>query len=95
MKRFALGRNGIVANVLAAEAPADIAADGGDVFEDVAGTINVGDAYDIKDVRFDKLDVLTFKLIFQLINDVRVLKGQAALTPAAFKTFIKTQMNGS
>jgi hypothetical protein len=92
MKRFAVGRNGIVVNVIAAEAISDVLSETGDVFEDVAGTINVGDAYDVKDVHFDRLDALIFKLLFQTINDVRVLKGQAILTAAQFKTFVKNQM---
>lgn len=92
MKRFAIGRKGIVANVIAAEAASDIYGEGGDVFEDVAGTVNPGDAYDVKDLMYDRLDAVTHKILFQLVNDVRQLRGQQALTAPQYGNFVKGQI---
>jgi hypothetical protein len=35
---------------------------------------------------------LLFKLIFKMNNDIRELKGQAALTPAQARAFVKSQL---
>lgn len=33
------------------------------------------------------------KILFQVVNDVRQLKGQQAITPAQFKAYIRNQLN--
>lgn len=55
-------------------------------------SLTVGQTYDPKDVKYDKLDALIFKMLFQVHNRVRVLEGQPAHTAAQFKAFVKGQM---
>lgn len=45
-----------------------------------------------KETRIDQIDVLALRLIFLLNNEVRALKGQAALTAAQFRNFVRSQL---
>jgi hypothetical protein len=93
MKRFAIGTAGTVTNVVGADDISQInEGPGADIFEDVAGTVNVGDSYDVKDVSYDRLDIVTHKVIFQLLNEVRVLQAQPQITAAQYKSFVKSLM---
>jgi len=55
-------------------------------------SLTVGQTYDVKDIKFDKLDALTYKILFQLINRLQVLEAKPPITAAQFKTYIKNQM---
>ena len=65
-----------------------------DTFEDATGLVKPGDAYDTKETRYsimqsDRLQQAILTILFQTINDVRVLKGQSAFTQAQFKNYVK------
>ena len=83
MKRFALGRSGVVIGFHNAEDFQALERDGvtvsNDVFEDGAGTINVGDAYDVSQLAFNKVDPLSLKIILSLQNEIRALQSKPAL----------------
>ena len=92
MARWLIGKNGTVLNVVEAPSAKDADGEGNDVLLDATGTGKPGDTYDVKDIAHDRLDVVTHKIIFQLLNDVRVLKGQATITAAQYKNAIKALM---
>jgi len=79
MKRFVIGKAGIVQNVIGADDASQINEPGSDIFEDVAENINVGDAYDVAKFTFDKVDPLSLKIILSLQNEIRALQSKPAL----------------
>lgn len=86
--RQVVGVNGVVQSVfIGVPTPPEVKRD---IFADAA--LPVGGAYDAKDKRYDRLDIVTLEILFEVINDVRVLKGQAAITRAQFKTYVKGKM---
>jgi hypothetical protein len=61
-----------------------------------AGTWAVGGAFDATDAlneqRLNRQDQVILRELFRLTNEVRVLNGQATITSAQYRTFIKTQL---
>lgn len=93
MKRFCIGRDGRVVNIVAAQRGEDIHVPADhEIFEDNTGTAAVGDAYDPKDVRLDRADLAIHEILFRVVNDVRGLKGQAALGRQQYRDFVKSLM---
>jgi len=65
-----------------------------DIVPAVTGLESVGDAFDVtdtlKDRRVSKVELAVFQELFRLTNAIRTLNAQATLTPAQYRTFVKT-----
>ena len=61
----------------------------------VTGTESVGDAFDLTDTRLErrlaKLDLMVYKELFRLTNEVRVLRGLGTITANQYRNAIKAQ----
>lgn len=97
MARHLFVKNGFVVNVVEypAEAPL-VGDDGEDVVPDPTGATNVGDAFDVSDVKkdraLDQMDRVIFEELFRLTNADRAqdIPPKAAITRAQYRTFLKT-----
>ena len=93
-KLYATG--GIIRNVVehAVEPTETVTSDGEEIVDAVTGSEAPGEAFDVtpalqeREVR--RHDGLLVKELFRLSNAVRVLQGQAALTAAQYRAFLKT-----
>ena len=81
MKRFAVASGGVVVNVVQAEDSSEVGEPGKDVFEDAAGSVNVGDAYTPNPV--DAFGDEALKVILSLQNEIREMKELPALKDVA------------
>jgi len=79
MKRFAIGKAGIVQNIIGADDASQINEPGFDVFEDTAESMNAGDTYDATKFTFNKVDPISLKIILSLQNEIRALQSKPAL----------------
>jgi hypothetical protein len=92
MARYCIGRTGVVRNVVEAPDKASASSDPlDDVFVDPTGSTNVGASYDVKDVSYDKLDIVTHTILFQIIKGTIALP-QPTLTVAQYKALVKSKM---
>ena len=61
----------------------------------VTGTESVGDAFDLTDTRLErrlaKFDIMIYRELFRLTNEVRVLRGLGTITANQYRNAIKAQ----
>ena len=97
--RYIKVRNDVVVNIIefGVVTPPEQDIDGDSlVLENPQGSASVGDVVDItdelRDRRITKFDGVILSELFRLTNLVRTLNGQATITAAQYRAFIKTQM---
>lgn len=89
-------KGGIIRNVVehAVEPTETVTPDGEDIVDAVTGTEAPGEAFDVTPALHEREvrchDGILIKELFRLTNAVRVLQGQAALTAAQYRAFLKT-----
>lgn len=91
MERWAIISEGVIVNVVSPKP--EVLGDGEATMKlEIGDNRWVGSVVDAKDIAYDRLDVVTHRIIFGLLNEVRALKVQQPLTAAQYKTFVKGQM---
>lgn len=93
MKAWAIVKDGLIVNLAtySAEVPNLFPGESCFPLEDT-DTRTIGSVVDAKDLLFEKQDVILHRIIFQLVNDVRALKGQSAITAAQYKNYVRGLM---
>ena len=97
VQRVLLVKAGVVANIIGypddAAVPEEDAE--GEYVAAVTGLESVGDAFDLTDTRLErrlaKFDVMIYKELFRLTNEVRVLRGLGTITANQYRNAIKAQ----
>lgn len=93
MKAWAIVRDGVIVNLATASKDVPNLYPNETCFplEDT-DTRTIGSIVDDKDLLFEKQDVILHRIIFQLVNDVRVLKGQGTITATQYKNYVRGLM---
>lgn len=95
MARYLYVKGGVVVNVVEHQDTPPYNDNGTEIVPDLTGTLGVGDAFDMTDIRndrrFDRVDFVIFRELFRLTNESRAQSSppQGPLTAAQYRAFVK------